>query len=152
MSNMLKFKGYFGSVEFSLEDKVLYGKIQCVNDLVTYEAENLEDLQAAFEDAVDDYLETCKALNKEPEKPMSGTFNVRIGPDLHKKAYLAACNEKTTLNDFVKTAIEEKLTVKKEIHLHIEKRERTEVFAYDYISGTGAETKWVGNIDKGKRH
>ncbi|XTD39774.1 type II toxin-antitoxin system HicB family antitoxin [Citrobacter murliniae] len=81
MSNMLKYKGYFGSVEFSLEDRVLHGKIQCVNDLVTYEAENLDGLQLAFEEAVDDYLDTCKALNKEPEKPMSGTFNVRIGSE-----------------------------------------------------------------------
>lgn len=152
MSNMLKFKGYFGSVEFSLEDKVLHGKIQCVNDLVTYEAETLEGLQLAFEDAVDDYLVTCKALNKEPEKPMSGTFNVRIGSELHKKAYLAACDAGTTLNDFVKTAIEEKVVGKKEIHFHFERRERAEIISRDSFSSINAETKWVSNFDKGMRH
>jgi len=152
MSNMLKFKGYFGSVEFSLEDQVLFGKIQCVNDLVTYEAETLSGLQLAFEEAVEDYLETCKAINKDPEKPMSGTFNVRIGPELHKKVYLAACNEGKTLNDFVKTAIEEKVTNKKEFHFHFEKRERTEVFTRDYFTNAVTETKWIGSIDKGLRH
>ncbi|KDE37403.1 HicB [Kosakonia radicincitans UMEnt01/12] len=152
MSNMLKFKGYFGSVEFSLEDRVLHGKIQCVNDLVTYEAETLDGLQLAFEEAVDDYLETCKALNKEPEKPMSGTFNIRIGSDLHKKAYLAACADGKSLNDYVKTAIEEKVVDKKEFHFHFEKRERTEVFTHEYYSSSERESKWIGNVEKGTRH
>ncbi|EME1359681.1 type II toxin-antitoxin system HicB family antitoxin [Klebsiella aerogenes] len=152
MSNMLKFKGYFGSVEFSLEDKVLHGKIQCVNDLVTYEAETLDGLQSAFEEAVDDYLETCMALNKDPEKPMSGTFNVRIGPDLHKKAYLSACAEGKSLNDYVKSAIEEKVVGKTEYHFHIEKREKTEVFAHEYNASSFRETKWVGAISKGTHH
>ncbi|EOG5422578.1 type II toxin-antitoxin system HicB family antitoxin [Cronobacter sakazakii] len=152
MSNMLKFKGYFGSIEFSLEDKVLHGKIQCVNDLVTYEAETIDGLQMAFEEAVDDYLETCKALNKDPEKPMSGTFNVRIGPELHKKVYLAACADGKSLNDFVKTAIEEKVADKKEIHFHFEKRERTEVFSHGYFASSDQKSKWVGNIEKGTRH
>lgn len=152
MSNMLKYKCYFGSVEFSLEDRVLHGKIQCVNDLVTYEAENLDGLQLAFEEAVDDYLDTCKALNKEPEKPMSGTFNVRIGSELHKKVYLAACAEGKSLNDYVKTAIEEKVAGKKEFHFHFEKRERTEVFTHEYVSRSERETKWRGDIEKGTRH
>lgn len=152
MSNMLKYKGYFGSVEFSLEDKVLHGKIQCVNDLVTYEAETLDGLQMAFEEAVDDYLDTCKALQKEPEKPMSGTFNVRIGSELHKKAYLAACADGKSLNDYVKTAIEEKVADKKEIHFHFEERQKTEVFSHDYLLKSERETNWVGDIKKGTRH
>ena len=108
MSNMLNYKGYFGSVEVSVEDDVLHGKIQCVNDLVTYEAETPGGLKAAFEEAVDDYLDTCKQLGKSPDKPMSGTFNIRIGSGLHKKAFLAAAADKTTLNDYVRKAIEEK--------------------------------------------
>ncbi|TCB98136.1 type II toxin-antitoxin system HicB family antitoxin [Kosakonia quasisacchari] len=152
MSNMLKYKGYFGSVEFSLEDKVLHGKIQCVNDLITYEAETLDGLQLAFEEAVDDYLETCMALKKEPEKPMSGTFNVRIGSELHKKAYLAACAHGKSLNDYVKTAIEEKVVDKKEFHFHFEKRERTEVFSHEYFTPSEREPKWRGNVEKGTRH
>ncbi len=152
MSNMLKYKGYFGSVEFSIEDGVLHGKIQCVNDLVTYEAETLAGLQEAFEEAVDDYLETCKILNKDPEKPMSGTFNVRIGSELHKKVYLAACADGKSLNDYIKTAIEEKVVGKKEFHFHFEKRERTEVYSEQYFSTSERETKWVGDIGKGIRH
>ncbi|MBW9464282.1 MULTISPECIES: type II toxin-antitoxin system HicB family antitoxin [Kluyvera] len=152
MSNMLKYKGYFGSVEFSLEDGVLHGKVQCVNDLVTYEAESLDGLKGAFEEAVDDYLDTCKILNKDPEKPMSGTFNVRIGSDLHKKAYLAACADGKSLNDYVKTAIEEKVAGKKEIHFHFEKRERTEIYSQEYFATSERETKWVGDIEKGTRH
>ncbi|WP_312972952.1 type II toxin-antitoxin system HicB family antitoxin [Atlantibacter sp.] len=121
MSNLLKYQGYFGSIEFSLEDRTLHGKIQCVNDVVTYEGQTLDELEAAFIEAVTDYLETCKAIGKTPEKPMSGTFNVRVGPELHRKAFLAASCDGTTLNDFVKSAIEEKLSGSKDYHFHFDR-------------------------------
>ena len=58
MDKMLKYKGYFGSVETSLDDMVLHGKIECIADVITYEADSLPGLKEAFEEAVDDYLET----------------------------------------------------------------------------------------------
>lgn len=85
MNKMLNYKGYFGSIEVSIEDGILHGKIQCINDIVTYEAETPNELKSAFEEAVTDYLETCKELGKSPDKPMSGSFNIRIGSELHKK-------------------------------------------------------------------
>ncbi|MEZ8853501.1 type II toxin-antitoxin system HicB family antitoxin [Vibrio cyclitrophicus] len=123
MSKLLKYNGFSGSVSCSLEDSILHGKIECINDLVTYEAESVCELKAAFEEAVDDYLETCKYLEKQPDKPMSGTFNVRIGEEMHKKAYLAAKSQDISLNDLVKTALEEKLSTKKELHMHVHLQE-----------------------------
>lgn len=64
MSGILKYKDFYGSIELSYEDKILHGKIECINDLVTYEAETINDLEAAFREAVDDYLDTCKSLGK----------------------------------------------------------------------------------------
>lgn len=119
-SKLMKYKSFSGSVDFSLEDSILFGKIECINDLITYEAENISAIETAFHEAVDDYLETCELLNKEPEKPMSGSFNVRIGPDLHKEAYLSAKNDNLTLNEFIKDAVSEKLNKKQqELHMHI---------------------------------
>ncbi|CAI1598872.1 Uncharacterized protein encoded in hypervariable junctions of pilus gene clusters [Serratia fonticola] len=152
MSNMLKFNGYFGSVEFSLEDGILHGRIQCINDLVTYEAETLDGLKAAFEEAVIDYVQTCEQLGKSPDKPMSGTFNVRIGAVLHKQAYLAACSTGKSLNDYVKTALEEKLSNKKEFHFHFEQKEEIESSSHSYVTSSQADLKWTGVVEKRTRH
>lgn len=112
----LKYKGFVGSIECSIEDGVLHGKLECINDLVTYEATNVPELEAAFKESVDDYLETCAMLKIEPDKTMSGTFNVRIGPELHKKIYLKAKESGSSLNDFVKETLEAGLKDKTEVH------------------------------------
>ena len=67
MSNMVHYKGYDGSVELSKEDGVFYGKVVGIQALISYEGKNEEELFADFHDAIDDYLETCKAHGKEPE-------------------------------------------------------------------------------------
>ena len=103
---MMQYKGYHGSVEYSLESDILHGSIQFINDLVTYEAENLPQLKQEFEAAVDDYLETCRELGKEPDKEFSGTFNVRVGPEVHRKSAIAARLEGITLNEFARRALE----------------------------------------------
>lgn len=119
MSKLLKYKGFSGSVTCSIEDGVIHGKIECINDLVTYEAESMPEIEAAFQEAVEDYLETCEMLGKSPDKPMSGTFNIRIGSELHKKAHLESKEQDISLNDFIKVAIEEKISQKKEVHMHL---------------------------------
>lgn len=123
MNKFFKYKGYIGGVNVSIEENVLFGKIECINDLVTYEAETIEGLKIAFENAVDDYLETCNELGKKPNKTMSGTFNIRIGEDLHTKSYKLAIENGITLNEFVKKAIEEKISNKIELHFHIKENE-----------------------------
>lgn len=105
MSNTMKYKGFLGSCEISFEDGVLYGKIECINDLVTYEASNPTQLKEVFQDAVDDYLETCEMLGKEPDKTMSGSFNIRVGSELHKILYLKARENNVSLNDMVKSLL-----------------------------------------------
>ena len=152
MSNMLNFKGYYGSVEFSLEDGVLHGKIQCINDVVTYEAETLPALQAAFEEAVTDYLQTCEQLGRDADKTMSGTFNIRIGQALHKKAFLAASQAGQSLNDFVKTAVEEKLSNKKEFHFHFEQKETTKIQSHSFVTSSQTDLKWTGVVEKRTHH
>ncbi len=118
-SKLMLHKGFYGSADVSLEDDILFGKIECINDLVTYEAETPLALKAAFEEAVDDYLATCEAIGKEPEKPFSGTFNVRVGAEIHKKAYIKSLQEGISLNDLVKKAIETHVDGRQEVHMHI---------------------------------
>jgi predicted HicB family RNase H-like nuclease len=103
---VFEYNGYSGSVEPSIEDCCLFGKILFINDLVTYEAETIADLQAEFIAAVDDYLLTCKEIGKEPQKPFKGSFNIRISPELHRKAALEAYKENISLNELTAKAID----------------------------------------------
>lgn len=106
MSNKtLEYKGFQGSVNFDLETNVLHGKILHINDLVSYEAESVDGLNKSFIEAVEDYLETCELLGVEPEKPFSGSFNIRIGQELHKDLAKFSARHGSSINDVVKEAI-----------------------------------------------
>ena len=105
MTSQLEYRGYIGSAEYSAEDEVFYGKLEYIRDLVSYEADDARGLRRAFEEAVDDYLETCAAENRRPNEPFKGSFNVRAGPDLHRQAVLAARKQGVNLNTFVGDAL-----------------------------------------------
>ncbi len=107
MNSMMEYKGYLGSAEFSVEDEVFFGKVQGIRALISYEGTTVAELVADFHSAVDDYLEVCAAEGKEPEKGYKGTFNVRISPELHRKAAMEALSEQITLNRFVERSIEQ---------------------------------------------
>lgn len=114
----MNYKGYQGSVETSLEDGVLHGKLLFVNDLVTYEAETLSGLKTAFEESVEDYLATCAEIGKEPDQTFSGQFNVRIGADLHRQAAIRATRDEVKLNAVVVAALQKYLEQTEIVHQH----------------------------------
>ena len=101
----MSYKGYYGSVEFSDEDNVFFGRIIGINDRITYEGDSVQTLRHDFKEAVDEYLETCRHIGKEPEKAYRGTFNVRIGPALHRQLALYSASNGKTLNSSVEEAI-----------------------------------------------
>ncbi len=106
----IKYKGYEGTTELDMEEKACRGKILFINDLVTYKADCPATLQASFEAAVDDYIETCALIGKEPQKPFKGIFNVRITPELHREVATLAEDKDTTINDIVASAIKSFIT------------------------------------------
>ena len=109
MNNTMEYKGYVGSVEFSEEDALFYGKVLGIRALISYEGTNAAELVADFHGAVDDYLEMCAQSGTEPEKAYKGSFNVRISPELHKQAVIAAMSHNMSLNSFVETSIQQAL-------------------------------------------
>jgi len=90
----------------SLEDDCLIGRVLFIDDIITYEGATVAELVANFQSAVDDYLDYCKRTGKPANKPYSGTFNVRIGPQLHRDSVIAANSVGINLNEFVTAAIE----------------------------------------------
>jgi predicted HicB family RNase H-like nuclease len=104
--NTLVYKDFVGSFNYIEEEEILYGKIQGISDLVTFEGASIAEVKNAFIEAVDDYIELCKEVNKDPYKSFKGTFNVRISSELHRQATLKATRHNLNLNQFVQKAIE----------------------------------------------
>ncbi len=105
MKNVLEYKGYLAKIEYDVEDKILYGKVEGIKDLVNFECDSMDGIEREFHCAVDDYLEMCKELGEKPDKAYSGMFNVRISPMLHREIALKAAASGETLNRTVERAI-----------------------------------------------
>nr|WP_208454384.1 type II toxin-antitoxin system HicB family antitoxin [Methyloligella sp. GL2] len=101
----MSYKGYMARIEYDDEDRLMVGHIAGISDIVGFHAETVADLHAAFEEAVDDYLATCKAAGKDPQRPYSGKFMLRLDPELHRKAAVAAELAGVSLNQWAEDAI-----------------------------------------------
>ena len=102
-------QGFTGCAWISPEDGVLHGRIEFINDLVTFEGETVAQLEKAFRESVEDYLATCKAVGKRPDKPFSGTFNVRLGRETHRQAAIAAARMGISLNEYIRRAVDDEM-------------------------------------------
>jgi predicted HicB family RNase H-like nuclease len=106
MSNMMSYKGYTARIEYDDEDGIFFGRIAGISDGVGFHAETVEDLRAAFHEAVEDYIETCAKVGKEPQKAFSGKMMFRVDPEVHRKAALAAELAGKSLNQWAEEALE----------------------------------------------
>ena len=116
MKDLMKYKEFLGSVHFNSEDEVFYGKIEEIDDLISFEGKTVPELKKSFNRAVDDYVVLCNENNKELYKSYKGSFNIRIPPELHRKAVRKSILEGLSLNQFVQKAIEKEIEQKKIIH------------------------------------
>lgn len=120
-TSKLSHKGFTGSFEVSLEDGCLIGRVLFIDDIITYEGETVPELTSNFEAAVDRYLAHCRQTGKAANKPYSGSFNVRVGSELHREAAIAAREESVNLNEFVASAIKTaviKKSAQQVVHSH----------------------------------
>jgi len=109
-NSILTYKGYYGSIEFSLEDNCLFGSlIGLENGAMTYEGDTLNELRDRFEETVDMYLEHCYECRIEPQKPFSGLFSIRLNPSLHQMITITAKEKGISVNRFIKQALEHEL-------------------------------------------
>ena len=107
----MNYKGYEASTHYSEQDQIFWGEIINISSptSITFEAENAKDLQSEFQQSVDFYLSVCCKKNKEPKKPMSGKFVVRINPLDHAKLVARASSDNISLNKWVAQAIRSRL-------------------------------------------
>jgi len=106
----LKYKGYSGTVEYSEEDECLFGKVIGMNkDVISYEGKTLRELKADFEEGIDIYLESCKERGVKPQKPFSGTLNIRIPSEVHSQLALKAQMSGKSINAIIKDLLTSQL-------------------------------------------
>jgi len=141
--DILKYKDYEGTAELDMTRCVCRGKILFITDLVTYEAKSPSALQKEFEAAVDDYLETCVSLNREPLKPLRGQFNIRVSPALHRAATLRAITDNVSLNDVVVRALDAFVNVRVGVNHY------SEIKNY-FLGGAGFKQAVVSASDQDK--
>lgn len=105
VNSMLEYKGYHASVEYDAEDNILVGEVFGITDSLNFHGTSVTELKEMFEQCIDNYLDLCEKIGKNPDKEFKGTFNIRIPSEMHKKAALEAVKQKITLNQYVMKAI-----------------------------------------------
>lgn len=104
--NTLNYKGFIGAFNYAEEDDILFGKIEGVTDLVTFQGASIQEVKKAFTEAVEDYIILCDEVGKEPMKSFKGSFNVRLTPQLHRQITLEAVKNNMNLNQFIQKTLE----------------------------------------------
>ena len=109
MNNIMRYKDYVGSVEFSEEDDCFFGSVLGIRSLISYEGTDARSLVEDFHNAVDSYLTMCEEKGEAPEKASKGTFNVRVPAELHREAVLYGISHDMSLNKVVEEALQRML-------------------------------------------
>lgn len=105
MNSMLEYKGYHASVEYDAEDSIFVGEVFGISDSLNFHGTTVTELKEMFEQCIDNYLDLCERIGKNPDKEYKGTFNVRISPELHKQLATIAMQHGDSLNATVEKAI-----------------------------------------------
>ena len=107
----MEYKGYIGEVDFDSEAHIFHGEIINTRDVITFQGKTVDEIEIAFQESVDDYIEWCLEEGVSPEKPYSGKFNLRLSPELHKEVAITAKKMKMSINKFVEKAVVDELTL-----------------------------------------
>lgn len=105
MNNALFYQGYAARIEFSLEDECFIGHIAGIKDTTGFHGESVVELKAAFEEAVEDYLDTCEKIGESPQKPYSGKLMLCLRPEIHAAVATAAQLSGQSINQWAADAL-----------------------------------------------
>lgn len=103
---MLNYKGYTGSVDFDDEAGIFHGEVLDLRDVVTFQGTSVTEIEEAFRESVDDYLEFCEQRGEGPDKPFSGKLALRLSPALHRNVYVHARREGKSVNQWIAEQLE----------------------------------------------
>ncbi|MBP3192061.1 type II toxin-antitoxin system HicB family antitoxin [Natronogracilivirga saccharolytica] len=98
---MLRYKGYHGNVAFDEEAGLFHGEVVDLRDVITFQGKSVDELQQAFHDSVDDYLDFCQQRGEDPDKPFTGRLMLRLPTEVHRSVYVRAKREGKSLNEYI---------------------------------------------------
>ena len=104
--NTMTYKGYIGQLTLDEEAGVFHGQVMNTRDVITFQGRTVKELRKALKDSIEDYLAFCAERGEDPDKPLSGKFVLRISPELHREATIAAAREGKSLNKWVAERME----------------------------------------------
>ncbi len=107
MKNAMTYKGYAARIEFDAQDRIFFGRLAGIQDIVTFHGETVDELEAAFKEAVDHYIDTCAELGDKPNKPYSGKLTLRISPTVHAAIATAAEVSGKSLNKWAADVLDQ---------------------------------------------
>jgi len=106
MMNAMSYKGYTARIEYDDADRIFVGRLAGIRDIVGFHASTVDALQAAFHESVDDYVQACLKLRQTPQKPASGRLMLRVAPEIHSAALIAAQTSGKSLNQWAANALQ----------------------------------------------
>jgi predicted HicB family RNase H-like nuclease len=106
---MMEYKGYYGDVVYDAEAKLFHGDVINTSDVITFQGNSVEEIDQAFHESVDDYLDWCQQDGVEPSKPLTGNIKVHLPVDLELKVVLAARRQHMSINRFIQKTISNKV-------------------------------------------
>ncbi len=118
MMNTMNYKGYTAKIEFDPRDNIFWGKVLGIRDSITFEGSTVEELVADFHNAVDFYQSDCAASGRTPQKPVSGKLLLRVPPEVHRAAIVAAQAAGTSLNQWAAKVLKEAASDSRHMALH----------------------------------
>ena len=106
---MMTYKNYIAKVDFDSKAKLFHGEVLGTQDVITFQGKSVSELEKAFKDSIEDYLDFCEKKKKKPEKSFSGKLNLRLDPDTHRKVAVLSVAGEASINQWINEAIEEKI-------------------------------------------
>ena len=107
MMNAMTYKGYTARIEYDDADHIFIGRLAGIRDIVGFHGVTVDALQDAFHESVDDYVKACEKLGQTPQKPVSGKLMLRVTPDVHRAALIAAQASGVRLNQWASQVLQQ---------------------------------------------
>ncbi len=102
----MNYKGYVGNVSYDNDARIFHGEVINTKDVITFQGRSVKELEKAFKDSVEDYLEYCKELDESPDKPFSGNLALRISEELHRRIFIKSKSEGLSVNTWIKKQLQ----------------------------------------------
>jgi predicted HicB family RNase H-like nuclease len=105
--NTMTYKGYTARIDYDERDNIFAGRILGIRTIISFHGDTVDQLRAEFELAIKDYLADCKDQGIHPDKPASGKLLLRVPPEIHGRALVAAQAAGKSLNQWATEVLEQ---------------------------------------------